>query len=379
MFSWSGGSLGPAQTEVTVVEPHLVIAKTSNVGTVADGSEVTFTLTISHAPDSTEDAFDVVVEDVLPTGLDFVAGSLDCTVGAQDPDVECVFDNSNPLQPTIRAAWSVFALGGGNGRIRFRVVGNASLPANGNVTNVATVEWTSMPDDQTTPNSFSEPANQFATERYYDPGDQINLYGDSDSLTLTPPGSGGGGGGGNTTPPTTTTVTGGFLIPVTGFAPNTVTDMSNVPSVAYDDTSITLDIPSLSVNIPIVGVPKQSGTWNVSWLGDQAGWLEGSAFPSWNGNSVLTSHVYLSNGKPGPFAKLYELQTGNQVVVHAFGQKYTFAVLTNATVTPTDRSVMRHEERPYLTLVTCTDYDWATGAYKNRFIVRAVLVKVSPE
>jgi LPXTG-site transpeptidase (sortase) family protein len=156
-----------------------------------------------------------------------------------------------------------------------------------------------------------------------------------------------------------------------------VTDLSNTPFVAYGNTSITLDIPSLSVDIPIVGVPKQNETWNVSWLGNQAGWLEGSAFPSWNGNSVLTSHIYLSNGKPGPFAKLHELQTGDKIFVHAFGQKFTFEVLTNATITPTDRSVMRHEERPWLTLVTCADYDLKTGTYKNRFIVRAVLVNVS--
>jgi LPXTG-site transpeptidase (sortase) family protein len=189
--------------------------------------------------------------------------------------------------------------------------------------------------------------------------------------------SGGGGGGGGNNPPTPIPVTGGFLIPVTGFAPNVVSDLSNTPFVMYENTSITLDIPKLSVNIPIVGVPKQNGTWNVAWLGNQAGWLEGSAFPSWNGNSVLTSHVYLSNGKPGPFAKLHELQTGDKIVVNMFGQKYTFEVLTNATILPTDRSVMQHEERPWLTLVTCADYDPKTGQYKNRFIVRAVLVNVS--
>jgi len=378
LFGWSGGSIGPAQTRVTIVEPEIFIDKTANTTTIRNGTEVTFTLTISHSPTSTSDAFDVVVTDILPTGLTYVTNSLDCTSGAQDPDVECVFDNSNPLQPTIRAEWSVFALNGGVGRIRFRVAGNASIPSNGNVTNTSNVEWTSMPGDQTTPNSFSNPANQFATERYYDPGDLINLYGSTDSVTLTSPG--------NPSPPkpaptpvVTTPLTGGFLIPVTGFAPNVVTDLSvsGAPRAAYSDTSIMLDIPALSVDIPIVGVPKKDGGWNVSWLTNQAGWLEGSAFPSWNGNSVLTSHVYLSNGKPGPFAKLHELKTGDQVVVHAFGQKYIFEVQTNATIAPTDRSVMKHEERPWLTLVTCTDYDQKTGTYKNRFIVRAVLVKVS--
>jgi LPXTG-site transpeptidase (sortase) family protein len=117
----------------------------------------------------------------------------------------------------------------------------------------------------------------------------------------------------------------------------------------------------------------------VAWLGNQAGWLEGSAFPSWNGNSVLTGHVYLSNGKPGPFAKLHELKTGDQIFIHAFRQKYIFAVLTNAIIAPDDKSVMQHEESSWLTLVTCTNYDQKTGTYKNRFIVRAVLIKVSAD
>ena len=377
-WSWSDGSIGPAQAGVTIVEPELRIQKTSNVNVISDGAEVTFTLAISHTAASATDAYDVVVTDILPTGLDFVANSLVCTSGAQDPDVACTYDAATR---TIRAAWSVFTRNGGNGLISFRVVGNSSLPANG-VTNTANVEWTSMPGDQRTPNSFSNPANPFATERYYDPVDQINLYGDSASLTLIPPGNdggGNGGGGGTTTQKVVSPLTGGFLIPVTGFAPGVVSDMSHAPYASYTDTSITLDIPSLSVNIPIVGVPKKDGTWNVSWLTNQAGWLEGSAFPSWNGNSVLTSHVYLSNGKPGPFAKLHELKTGDQVIVRAFGQKYIFEVLTNAVVSPTDKSVMRHEEKPWLTLVTCTDYDFQTGTYKNRFIVRAVLVKVSAD
>ena len=205
------------------------------------------------------------------------------------------------------------------------------------------------------------------------PNNQVPGEDDQSSVTVNPR---------NPTPPTPTpsptpVVSSNFLIPVTGFAPNVVTDISRVPSATYVDTTVMLDIPALSVNIPIVGVPKKDGTWNVSWLGNEAGWLEGSAFPSWNGNSVLTSHVYLSNGKPGPFAKLYNLKTGDQVIVHAYGQSYIFEVQTNAIVSPTDRSVMKHEEKPWITLVTCANYDPKTGTYKNRFIVRAVLVKVA--
>jgi LPXTG-site transpeptidase (sortase) family protein len=168
-------------------------------------------------------------------------------------------------------------------------------------------------------------------------------------------------------------------LPETGFAPHRITDLSRVPRETYLQTKIILEIPSLGVNIPIVGVPRQNGEWNVSWLGRQAGWLEGSAFPSWNGNSVLTSHVYLSNGLPGPFVNLNKLRYGDRIIVHAFGQKYTFEVQTNTIVEPDDASALRHEESAWLTLVTCKDYDEKTNAYRKRVVVRAVLVSVISE
>lgn len=168
-------------------------------------------------------------------------------------------------------------------------------------------------------------------------------------------------------------------LPETGFAPNEITSLSHVPRESYLQTSLTLEIPSLGVDIPIVGVPLRNGDWNVSWLGRQAGWLEGSAFPSWNGNSVLTSHVYLSNGSPGPFVNLNTLKYGDRVIIHAFGQKYTFEVRTNAIVEPDDPSALQHEERPWLTLVTCKDYDEKTNTYRKRVIVRAVLVSLTAE
>jgi LPXTG-site transpeptidase (sortase) family protein len=152
-----------------------------------------------------------------------------------------------------------------------------------------------------------------------------------------------------------------------------------MPRETYRQTSLTLEIPSLGVNIPIVGVPLRNGEWDVSWLGRQAGWLEGSAFPSWNGNSVLTSHVYLPNGFPGPFVNLNTLKYGDQVIVHAFGQKYTFEVRTNAIVEPNDTSALKHEDKPWLTLVTCKEYDEKTNTYRKRVVVRAVLVSVTAQ
>jgi LPXTG-site transpeptidase (sortase) family protein len=140
-----------------------------------------------------------------------------------------------------------------------------------------------------------------------------------------------------------------------------------------------VEIPALGIKIPIVGVPLKDGTWNVAWLGNQAGWLEGTAFPSWSGNSVLTSHVYLSNGLAGPFVNLNKLKFGDKIIVHAYGQKYTFAVQTNAVVAPDDTSAFKHEDKPWLTLVTCKEYDEKINAYRKRVVVRAVLVSVTAE
>ena len=169
-------------------------------------------------------------------------------------------------------------------------------------------------------------------------------------------------------------------LPETGFAPNKVTDLRNLPREDYIQTGgITIEIPSLTIDIPIVGVPRRNGDWNVTWLGREAGWLEGSAFPSWNGNSVITSHVYLSNGLPGPFVNLGKLKYGEKVIIHAYGQKYTFEVRSNEVVDPKDTSAFRHEEKPWLTLITCREYDEKTNTYRKRVVVRAVLVSVTED
>jgi LPXTG-site transpeptidase (sortase) family protein len=375
-FQWVSGNLGPAQTSVTIVEPDLQIRKTSNVNFIANGSEVTFTLTISHTSASSSDAFDVVIRDVLPTGLDYVANSLDCTSGAQDPDVECVFDNSNPSEPTIRAQWSVFTRSGGNAQIKFRAVGNTSIPSNGNVTNTANVEWTSMPGAQTTPTSFSKPANIFATERYYDPNNLIDLYADSDALTLTPLGDNNNNND-NNPPSRPPVVASGFLIPVTGFAPNTVTKLDQAARQVYSPTSLTVEIPVINVKTGIVGVELKDGNWDVSWLQDQAGWLDGTAYPTWTGNSVLTAHSVNKDGKAGIFSKLKSLKNGEYIFVYNNGYRYTYKVVSNTTVKPNDISVLAHEEKAYITLITCDNYNEKTGVYLNRVAVRALLVDVS--
>jgi LPXTG-site transpeptidase (sortase) family protein len=120
----------------------------------------------------------------------------------------------------------------------------------------------------------------------------------------------------------------------------------------------------------------KNGDWDVSWLQDQAGWLNGTAYPTWSGNSVLTAHVVNKDGKPGVFAKLKSLKVGEYIFVYNSGYRYTYKVVSNEMLKPNDISAFRHEDKAYLTLVTCDTYDEKSGAYLLRVAVRAALVDV---
>jgi len=168
-------------------------------------------------------------------------------------------------------------------------------------------------------------------------------------------------------------------VPETGFAPYAKTYVPEQPKLKmYANLGdIWLEIPSLGVKIPIVGVPQTEDGWDVTWLDNQAGWLTGTAYPTLSGNSVLTAHVYNANGKPGPFINLTSLKYGDQIIIHAWGQEYVYEVREFTQITPDDTSLLtKHEDLPWLTLITCRGYDPATGEYRYRYVVRAVQVAI---
>jgi LPXTG-site transpeptidase (sortase) family protein len=202
----------------------------------------------------------------------------------------------------------------------------------------------------------------------------------SDTLTVTgkTPSEGGGGGNGNSgkpKPPSSTV--NGFLIPVTGFAPDVSTQLGAARPL-YDGLGMTIEIPVLHVNTPIVGVQITDGSWDVSWLQDQLGWLNGTAYPTWKGNSVLTGHAVNADGKPGVFSRLKYLKTGELIFIYNGGYRYIYQVVSNDRVAPDDVSAFRHQDMTYLTLITCDNYDEASQAYQMRIAVHAKLVEVKP-
>jgi LPXTG-site transpeptidase (sortase) family protein len=166
-------------------------------------------------------------------------------------------------------------------------------------------------------------------------------------------------------------------LPGTGFAPRRVTVIPPQTTAYADLGDLWLEIPRLGVKMPIVGVPQANGVWDVSWLGNQVGWLYGTAYPTWKGNSVMTGHVYDAFGQPGPFVHLNWLWYGDKIIVHAGGGQYTYEVRQVTQVAPNAvSSAIKHEELPWVTLVTCRGYDEASNSYTYRVVVRAVLVEV---
>ncbi len=171
---------------------------------------------------------------------------------------------------------------------------------------------------------------------------------------------------------------GTIQLPATGFTPGAQTRLPAQPhALTYQDFGeMSLEIPALNEQIAIVGVPKSGSGWDVRWLGEQAGYLEGTAFPTWQGNSGLAGHATLADGSPGPFANLGALKWGDRVIIRAWGQRYIYEVRQNSLVTPSEIKALRHEDLAWVTLITCQGYDTLDGEYHWRRIVRAVLIAV---
>jgi LPXTG-site transpeptidase (sortase) family protein len=283
------------------------------------------------------------VSDEIPLGTTYVAGSLVCSPasGLTITDT-CLFEAASLTYPRGRILWTgqigpdlgaTDATSAANELvITFRVTVSAGINS---VQNEAVIDSDLNGNGLTT-----------------DPGEQRVAVADAIWPTSTP-----------------------TLLPSTGFAPNRVTSLP-AQTTSYEALGdLWLEIPRLGVKMPIVGVPQGSGSWDVSWLGSNAGWLNGTAFPTHAGNSVLTGHVFDAFGTAGPFVHLNWLWYGDKVIVHAWGADYTYEVRQVKQMAPgAVSSVLKHEELPWVTLVTCRGYDEVSDTYLYRVVVRAVLV-----
>lgn len=354
-WTWATGRLTASAPLVRITEPDLGLEKSVNRRFALPGGELAFTLRVFHTAESQTEAYDVVLRDVIPEGLNYVPGSLRFVPGSGAAPTTLDDAGTDPAtgRPLLVAAWDSLPPGM-EARIEFRArMGN--LGPGQSVTNIAEVEWSTLPGDVSTPQSVY---NALSTERRYDPLNPADVYRVESSVAVEVP-----------------------LLPATGFAPGRVTPLPEQP-VAKTYRSLgnfVLEIPRLGVQAPIVGVPLREDAWDLRWLWDQVGYLEGTAYPTWPGNTVLTAHVYTADGRPGPFFGLDALRWGDRVIIHASGYRYVYEVREVRQAAPDDPSAWQHEVYDWVTLVTCKEYDEARGTYRSRVIVRAVLVAVEGE
>ena len=348
---WDGGELTSEALPVEIVEPDMDIVKLTDITTAVLGSTVPFSLTIAHTSESSAHAYDVIVTDKLPTGLEYIIDSISQPAGALSYNSFTY----NEATTTITVIWDYFPLSA-TSTINFDTVFVGPAP----VINEGSVAWTSLEIDPSDPNYVQSEYNDDSTERWYDPADQdgVDDYGSSSTIRIDIP-----------------------RLPATGFAPNRVTLIDKQPPAKKYQTidSTWIEIPDLGVELPIVGVPLKDDGWDLTWLDEKAGYLAGTAYPGLPGNTAITAHVYLPDGLPGPFVDLHTLQWGDTIILHANGQVYNYQIREKRKVWPRDLSVLNHEAYDWITLITCQSFNEKLDSYDYRIAVRAVLVDVQPE
>ncbi|MCK5794647.1 MAG: Ig-like domain repeat protein [Anaerolineales bacterium] len=167
-------------------------------------------------------------------------------------------------------------------------------------------------------------------------------------------------------------------LPDTGFPPSRQSPLPiQKESESFSSLGFRIVIPKLNKDLEIVGVPLQSDEWKVDWLGNSVGYLEGTAFPTWQGNTLLTGHVYLQSGLPGPFININQLSYGDLIQIEAWDLKYIYSVIEKRILDPISLEAYQHSERDIVTLITCRDFDPTSGLYTHRTMIRAVLIYIS--
>ena len=293
------------------------------------------------------------VRDPIPTGTTYVTGSLTCEARGTSTTTDCLFDTV-----TNRVFWS--------GNIGPDRGATDEATANNEIVITFRVD---VPDTVHLVNNRGTSTTD--TDDDGDILDETPATSDSDSNLSTWYRFGSSSGSSDSSVEVK-------KLPGSGFAPRTTTVLPTMPENVYEEMkAMVLEIPSQGVRSEIVGVYHHDGEWDVTWLGDKLGYLEESSFPTWNGNSVITGHVYNAQGQPGPFNLLHTLKYGDTVQIHSFGQTFTYEVREMLTITPDDiKAAFEPKDNSWITLLTCQGYDSASNTYLSRVLARAVLIDV---
>lgn len=162
------------------------------------------------------------------------------------------------------------------------------------------------------------------------------------------------------------------VLPCTGFPKSVTLPFPTFGEASpYAVTQYHLYIPKLGVDAAVLMAPLSGTSWDVDWLWDQVGWLEGTAFPGTEGNTVLTAHRWLPSGAAGPFAYLDRLTYGDTLHLTLGPWTWTYTVVAKTWTSPDALWPLQPRAGSWLTLITCAGYDPETGLFRTRLVVQA--------
>ena len=184
-FNWDNPN-GPGQlsvtdsaSNVTIVEPELIITKTLSTATADAGDTITVTIDIAHTGFSDADAFDVSLDDVLPAGLTFVGGLASSGLAPTT--------GPSHAGGTVSAAWDSISHGS-TAQISFDVTVDSIVTPESTIINTASLEWESLftADEGALANSPNNTLGVERTGNTADVGITANSYSvsSSDSFTI---------------------------------------------------------------------------------------------------------------------------------------------------------------------------------------------------
>jgi len=139
--SWTGGSIAPVfAPDVTVIEPAIAIDKSASPTNADAGDTITYSINVTSPSNPlAADARDVVVNDVIPVGMTYVAGSLGTGTCATAPT-----SLNDGAAPTLVVNWLLFPPGG-SCQITYQATVDITVNPAQVIPNTATDQWTSLP------------------------------------------------------------------------------------------------------------------------------------------------------------------------------------------------------------------------------------------
>lgn len=139
------------------------------------------------------------------------------------------------------------------------------------------------------------------------------------------------------------------------------------------DLAPSITIPDANISATLMEFPLSKGSWAIDPWERQVGHLEGTAGLFEAGNTVLAGHSTLPNGKPGIFANLGSLSTGDEVVVFNGAEERHYTVSSVFTVSADDVTIALPTSNEQITLITCDtgSYNRSSKLYDRRVVVVA--------